>query len=101
MEKQRQEINIDLSEDVAQGSYANLAIITHSGSEFIFDFIRMMPGIPKPKVNNRLIMTPEHAKRFCNALKENIERYEEHFGTIRMNEVAPTLPMNFGKTPEA
>ena len=101
MEKQRQEINIDLSEDVAQGSYANLAIITHSGSEFIFDFIRMMPGIPKPKVNSRLIMTPEHAKRFCNALKENIERYEEHFGTIRMNEVAPTLPMNFGKTPEA
>ena len=99
----KQEISIDLNEDVAQGSYVNLAIITHSGSEFIYDFIRMMPGIPKPKVQSRLIMTPEHAKRFCAALKENLDRYEEHFGPIRINDggmpTIPTIPMNFGKAP--
>ena len=96
----KQEISIDLHEDVAQGSYVNLAIITHSGSEFIYDFIRMMPGIPKPKVQSRLIMTPEHAKRFCAALKENIDRYEAQFGPIRFNDGGmPPIPMNFGRTP--
>ena len=96
----KQEISIDLNEEVAQGAYVNLAIITHSSSEFIYDFIRMMPGIPKPKVSNRLIMTPEHAKRFCAALKENIDRYEAHFGPIKMHDMGvPPLPMNFGKTP--
>ena len=92
----KQEINIELNEDVAQGSYVNLAIITHSTSEFIYDFIRMMPGIPKPKVQSRLIMTPEHAKRFCIALKENLDRYEANFGTIKMNEMGVQIPMNFG-----
>jgi len=96
----RQEINIDLGEEVAQGSYVNLAIITHSGSEFIYDFIRMMPGIPKPKVQSRLIMTPEHAKRFCAALKDNLDRYEAHFGTIKLNDGGvPPIPMNFGMSP--
>jgi len=94
----KQEINIDLHEEVAQGSYVNLAIITHSGSEFIYDFIRMMPGIPKPKVQSRLIMTPEHAKRFCTALKENLDRYEAHFGPIRLNDAGmPPIPLTFGK----
>ncbi|MCL1974085.1 MAG: DUF3467 domain-containing protein [Bacteroidetes bacterium] len=93
----KQEINIDLSEEVAQGSYVNLAIITHSASEFIYDFVRMMPGIPKPKVQSRMIMTPEHAKRFCAALKENLDRYEAHFGTIKINDMGvPPIPMNFG-----
>ena len=96
----KQEISIDLSEETAQGSYVNLAIITHSTSEFIYDFIRMMPGIPKPKVQSRLIMTPEHAKRFCAALKENIDRYEQHFGTIKIKDMggAPPIPMNFGNS---
>jgi hypothetical protein len=95
----KQEISIDLSEEVALGSYANLAIITHSSSEFIYDFIRMMPGIPKPKVQSRLIMTPEHAKRFCMALKENVDRYEAHFGPIKINDPGMAIPMNFGKPP--
>ena len=93
----KQEINIDLSEEVAQGSYVNLAIITHSASEFIYDFVRMMPGIPKPRVQSRLIMTPEHAKRFCLALKENLDRYEANFGPVKINEMGiPPIPMNFG-----
>ncbi|MBO0930644.1 DUF3467 domain-containing protein [Fibrella aquatilis] len=75
-------IDVELSEEIAEGIYANLAMIAHSNSEFIVDFIRLMPGVPKAKVKSRIILTPEHAKRLLLALKENIRKYEESFGPI-------------------
>jgi len=98
------QINIELSEDVAQGIYSNLAIITHSSSEFVIDFIRIMPGIPKAKVKSRVILTPEHAKRLLMALQDNIKKYESMHGVIKKVESpgGPVLPMTFGgPTPEA
>lgn len=74
------QLNIELSEEVAEGTYSNLAIITHSTSEFIIDFIRIMPGVPKAKVKNRILMTPEHAKRLMRALADNVSKYEAQFG---------------------
>ena len=85
-EKQNGQLQIELSNEVAQGTYSNLAVITHSNSEFILDFIRVMPGLPKAGVQSRIIMTPEHAKRLMYALQDNIEKYECHCGTIRMPE---------------
>jgi len=84
MEKQNEpnQLNIELSEEVAQGIYSNLAVISHSSSEFIVDFIRLMPGIPKAKVQSRIILTPEHAKRLLSALQENIAKFESQFGKI-------------------
>ena len=76
------QLNIELSEEVAQGIYSNLAVISHSSSEFIVDFIRLMPGVPKAKVQSRIILTPEHAKRLLSALQENIAKYEKLFGLI-------------------
>ena len=76
-------LSIDLKQDVAKGSYSNLAIITHSHSEFILDFATMLPGLPKPEVHNRIIMTPEHAKRLFLALQDNISKYEKVFGEIK------------------
>jgi len=91
------ELNIELSAEIAKGSYSNLAIITHSSSEFILDFIRMMPGIPKPQVNNRIIMTPEHAKRLFLALKDNLAKFEAQFGEIKLHNAPTTnMPINFG-----
>ena len=98
-EKQKKkQINIELKEDVAQGTYSNLAIITHSTSEFILDFVRVMPGIPKAEVKSRIILTPEHAKRLLLALKDNIAKYESINGQIKNVEVqsGPVIPMNFG-----
>lgn len=96
MEKQGEnQINIELSEEVAQGTYSNLAIITHSNTEFVLDFIRVMPGLPKAKVQSRIILTPEHAKRFLHALKDNLDKFEEMNGEIDSQEVPP-FPMNFG-----
>lgn len=89
------QINIELSEDIAEGTYSNLAIITHSNSEFVVDFIRIMPGVPKAKVKSRIVLTPEHAKRLLLALGDNINKYEDLNGTIQVNE-APPIPMNFG-----
>ena len=89
-------INIELSEAMAEGEYANLAMIAHSNSEFVIDFIRMMPGLPKAKVKARIVVTPEHAKRLLLALTENIERFETAFGAIKMQNEAPSYPMNFG-----
>ncbi|MDP4277716.1 MAG: DUF3467 domain-containing protein [Bacteroidota bacterium] len=85
MEKQNEQnqLNIELSEEIAQGIYSNLAVISHSSSEFIVDFIRLMPGVPKAKVKSRIILTPEHAKRLLAALQENIARYEMQFGPIK------------------
>ena len=80
------QLQIELKEDVAQGTYANLAIITHSTSEFILDFIRVMPGVPKANVQSRVILAPEHAKRLLRALEENVAKYEHNFGPIRLSE---------------
>ncbi|MEI7802340.1 MAG: DUF3467 domain-containing protein, partial [Bacteroidota bacterium] len=76
------QINIELSEEIAEGIYSNLAIITHSNQEFILDFIKMMPGIPKAKVKARIVLTPQHAKRFLKALQENIKKFEGQNGEI-------------------
>jgi hypothetical protein len=98
MDKEQNQINIELSEEVAEGIYANLAMIAHSNSEFVVDFIRLMPGTPKAKVKSRIILTPEHAKRLSQALLDNIRKYEENFGAIQTNGEAPKFPMNFGGT---
>lgn len=92
------QINIELSEEIAEGVYANLAMIAHSSSEFVIDFIRLMPGVPKAKVKSRIVITPEHAKRLLNALEDNISKYESTFGSIKSVEEAPKFPMNFGGT---
>ncbi len=97
------QINIELKEDVAQGVYSNLAIITHSTSEFVVDFIRLMPGIPKAQVKSRIILTPEHAKRLMKALEDNVAKYESQHGPIKVGNVpnVPPMPMSFGPTGEA
>ena len=90
MEKNNQnpnnQLQIELKEDVAQGTYANLAIITHSSSEFIVDFVRVMPGLPKANVQSRIVLTPEHAKRLLFALQDNVTKFEANFGPIRLPE---------------
>ena len=89
------QINIEISEEVAEGSYANLAIITHSHAEFVIDFVNVMPGTPKSKVKSRIIFTPQHAKRFMKALIENINRYEVANGPIKdLEEIQ--IPLTFG-----
>lgn len=90
------QINIELSEDMAEGVYSNLAMIAHSNSEFVIDFIRLMPGVPKAKVKARVIITPEHAKRLLSALKDNIRKYEDTFGAIKQTDDVFNFPMNFG-----
>ncbi len=97
-ERNKNQINIELSEDIAEGIYANLAMIAHSNSEFVIDFIRLMPGVPKAKVKSRVVITPEHAKRLLKALADNIKKYEETFGAIKQSEEAPKFPINFGGT---
>jgi hypothetical protein len=92
------QINIELSEEMAEGVYSNLALIAHSNSEFVIDFIRLMPGVPKAKVKSRVVLTPEHAKRLLAALADNIKKYEENFGDIRQHDDLPQFPMNFGGT---
>ncbi len=77
-----QQINVEISEEMAEGVYSNLAMIAHSNSEFVLDFIRLMPGVPKAKVKARIIVTPEHAKRLVLALKDNIRKFEEMYGPI-------------------
>ncbi|MGI4803557.1 MAG: DUF3467 domain-containing protein [Janthinobacterium lividum] len=88
-------LNIELAEDMAEGIYSNLAIITHSDSEFVLDFVRVMPGVPKARVKSRIILTPEHAKRLLIALEDNINGFEAANGKIKLKEIA-ALPMNFG-----
>jgi len=88
-------LNIELSEEVAQGTYSNLAVISHSASEFIVDFVRMMPGIPKAPVKSRIIMSADNAKRLLKALNDNIKKYENTFGEIKEHK-GPKIPMNFG-----
>ena len=89
------QLQIELKEEIAEGTYANLAIIAHSTSEFVLDFVRMMPGVNKAKVKSRIVMTPEHAKRLAIALQDNIMKYEAQFGEIRLPErggYAPGAP---------
>lgn len=95
--KNQGQFNIELSEEVAEGVYSNLAIITHSPAEFVIDFIRIMPGVPKSKVKSRIILTPEHAKRFVAALNDNIAKYEAVHGPIReVKGSGPVIPFTFG-----
>ena len=93
----KNQLNIELSEDIAEGEYANLAIITHSDSEFVLDFIRVMPGIPKAKVKSRIIMTPQHVKRLMRALQDNVAKFEQMNGSIKdLDSGHGGIPMNFG-----
>ena len=86
---QQQGLQIELPHDVAQGEYANFAIITHGSSDFVIDFARVLPGVPKAQVKSRVILAPEHAKRLLGALQENIFRYEREFGTIKIPNQEP------------
>lgn len=96
-ENNQQQLDIELDQEVAEGTYSNLAIINHSPSEFIVDFINIMPGVPKAKVKSRIILTPQHAKRLMKALAENVNRFEQAHGEIKDYE-QPPIPMNFGGT---
>lgn len=97
---QQQQINIELTEEMADGAYANLAIITHSFAEFVIDFVSIMPGAPKAKVKSRIVMTPQHAKKLMRALIDNVKRYEGQNGVIKDQEQM-NLPFNFGGNPPA
>ncbi len=95
--KNPNQINIELNDEIAQGIYSNLAVITHSSSEFVVDFVRIMPGIKKAQVKSRVILTPEHAKRLLGALADNIKKYESVHGPIKeVKGSGPVMPMNFG-----
>ncbi|MGV6845212.1 MAG: DUF3467 domain-containing protein [Lutibacter sp.] len=98
--KNQGQLDIELSKEIAEGTYSNLAIINHSISEFIVDFVSVMPGQPKAQVKSRIILTPQHAKRLVKALAENVSKFEEAHGEIKDYE-QPPLPMNFGPTGEA
>ncbi|KJD33475.1 hypothetical protein PK35_06385 [Tamlana nanhaiensis] len=94
------QLNIELDEKVADGTYSNLAIINHSVSEFVVDFVNIMPGVPKSKVKSRIILTPQHAKRLLKALNDNVQRFEQAHGEIKDYE-QPPIPLNFGPTGQA
>ena len=100
MENQQQQINIELTEDMAEGIYSNLAIINHSASEFVVDFVCIMPGAPKAKVKSRIVLTPQHAKRLIKALAENVHRFEQTHGEIKDSD-QPQIPLNFGPAGQA
>ena len=96
----QKQLNIELDEQTAEGTYSNLAIINHSVSEFVVDFISVMPGRPKGKVKSRIILTPQHAKKFLKALSDNVHRFEDAHGPIKDYD-QPPIPLNFGPTGEA
>ena len=98
--QQGQQMNVELSEEMAEGVYSNLAIINHSPSEFVVDFIQMMPGVPKAKVKSRVVLTPQHAKRLLKAMHDNVNRFEQQFGEIKDIE-PPQIPLNFGPAGQA
>ncbi len=97
-DQNKPQLNIELSEEVAQGTYSNLAVITHSSSEFVLDFLRVMPGVPKANVKSRIILTPEHAKRLLLALQDNLGKFERVHGPIPVNSGNDPMmpPMGFG-----
>jgi len=94
------QINIELTEEIADGIYSNLAVISHSNAEFIVDFIRVLPGVQKAKVKSRIVLTPIHAKKLLNALADNVKKFEAQYGKIKDSEPNNNMPMNFG-TPTA
>ena len=101
MEERKNQLDVELDKEIAQGTYANLAIITHSTSEFIVDFIRIMPGVPKAEVKSRIILTPENVKRLLGALQENIRKYEQTYGRINMpEEFSNKIPSSFDIKPK-
>ena len=93
---EEKKFDIEILPEIASGIYSNLAVINHSSNEFIMDFIQMMPGIPKPTVKTRVIMTPENTKRLLRALMENVQKYESQFGEIKFRENPAARPMGFG-----
>ncbi len=99
-EANQNQLNIEIDEKMADGTYANLAIINHSVSEFVVDFINVMPGAPKSKVKSRIILTPQHAKRLAKALAENVKRFESNHGEIKDYD-QPPMPLNYGPTGQA
>ncbi|MBK55962.1 MAG: hypothetical protein CMC84_01355 [Flavobacteriaceae bacterium] len=100
-DQKKNSINLELDENLAQGTYSNLALINHSVSEFVVDFINVMPGVPKAKVKSRIILTPQHAKRFSKALNENILRFEKSNGDIKDFDKQQPISLNFGPVGEA
>jgi hypothetical protein len=98
--QQQGQINIELDEKIAEGIYSNLAIINHSASEFVLDFVTLMPGVPKAKVKSRIILTPQHAKRLLKAINENVHRFEKSYGEIKDTD-QPQIPLNFGSAGQA
>jgi hypothetical protein len=99
MNENENQLQIELTPEVAQGEYANFAIITHSSSDFVIDFARVLPGLQKAQVKSRVILAPEHAKRLLGALQENIIRYEREFGAIKIPKQEPRTisPFPVGK----
>ena len=98
-ENKPNQLNIELDEEIAQGIYSNLAVITHSNAEFVLDFIRIMPGTPKAKVKSRIVLSPEHAKRLLAALADNVKKFESMHGPIKIlggQNTPGGFPMNFG-----
>lgn len=89
------QLNIELTEEIAEGIYSNLAIITHSNAEFVVDFVKVMPGVPKARVKSRIVLTPQHAKRLLAALADNIQKFEQVHGPIKNTE-GVGIPMSFG-----
>ncbi len=98
-ENPENKLNIELPEEIAEGVYSNLAVIAHSNSEFVIDFLRLMPNVPKAKVKSRIVITPQHAKRLLSALAENIQRFEAQHGTIKEAGNPNLPPMNFNTPP--
>ncbi|MGB5981225.1 MAG: DUF3467 domain-containing protein [Nonlabens sp.] len=96
----KNKINIQVDEEIAEGQYSNLAIINHSVSEFVVDFVNIMPGNPKSKVKSRIILTPQHAKRLAKALSDNVRKFEKAHGEIKDYD-QPPIPLNFGPTGQA
>ena len=97
--KKPNQLNIELPEDVAEGQYSNLAVISHNHSEFIVDFVMIAPNMPKAKVKSRIILTPTHAKRLLKALADNIKRFEKQYGTVVGPDEPPFPNMNFNTPP--
>ncbi len=98
--QQGQQINVELGEKEAEGIYSNLAIISHSPAEFVIDFTRILPGVPRARVHSRIIMTPQHARLFLGALEDNIEKYERQYGEIQMSGGEPTFGFQMPDTGE-
>ena len=96
----KKQLNLEIKPEIAKGTYSNLAIITHSRSEFIIDFASILPGRPKPEISSRVIMTPEHAKRLLNALMDNITKFESQFGFIDMGNPSGKGTFNLGDLPD-